>query len=132
MKYGPDTEQLRRWVIWFALPMIIGALVAAVMQHPTILVRPLSLLFAIEFTKLTVVLASIHKSKQALDDLYDVPVRVSARRLPCVSSCMPSAAWQGGHRDANKLRHSCRLLHPCPAERPCSGPGDLCWPPLSM
>lgn len=91
MKYGFDTDQLRRWVIWFALPMIIGALVAAVMQHPTILVRPLSLLFAIEFTKLTFVLAAIHNAKQSLDDLYGVPVSVSAHRPPCVS-CMPHLA----------------------------------------
>lgn len=69
---------LCRWAAWFALPLIIGSVAAAVLKHPAILVRPLSLLFAVEFAKLTVVADDAYKAREVSDE---TPVRPSASRI---------------------------------------------------
>lgn len=42
------------WTVWFTLLLLIGAGVAAVLKHRSVIVRPLALLFAVAFTKITI------------------------------------------------------------------------------
>lgn len=73
----------RRWIVWFALPLLIAALAAAAMNHPPVLVRPLSLLFAVEFTKLTILIDDAYKLLETGDWL------VRSRLRLCINAGTP-------------------------------------------
>lgn len=68
------------WTVWFALPLILGAGAAAAMKHPAVLVRPLALLFAVEFMKLTIVVNATYKDQKTYEDeFFSVPSKLDSR-----------------------------------------------------
>lgn len=56
-----------RWNLWFILPLIIGAVIAAVMKHPSVIVRPLTLLFAVALAEIMGLIDYTYKSREGSD-----------------------------------------------------------------